>query len=216
VIRVLLADDHLMFRHAVHKMLGDDPEIEIVGHAGDGNELLEQAAAVKADVVCTDINMPKLDGVEATRRLREQFPDIRVIGVSAHIDKSHILAMLNAGAVGFVHKASAGDELLAAIRTARHGRTYLCPNAMNVVTESIASGSESGPASALARLGARERQVLLLFADGLKAGQIASRLEITPATVDVHRRNILHKLELNSLADMVKFAIRHGLTSVDK
>jgi two-component system NarL family response regulator len=211
---ILLADDHTMFRDALHKMLTDEPGFEIVGHVDNGIDLVVVASANVPDVACVDVNMPKLNGIEATRMLLAVNPAIRVIGVSASVERTHVIDMLNAGAVGYVSKSSAATELLLAIRTVLRGNTYLCPNAASVVVEMVRD--DNSPArSPTSCLGARERQVLKLLADGLKPSQIAARLLITTGTVDVHRRNIMRKLELQCTADLVKFAIRNGLTSAE-
>jgi two-component system NarL family response regulator len=213
--RILLADDHTMFRDALHKMLADEPGFEIVGHVDDGVDLVTVASATAPEIACVDVNMPKLNGIEATRRLLAINPAIRVIGVSASVERTHVIDMLSAGAVGYVSKGSAATELLIAIRTVLRGKTYLCPNAASVVIDMVRNDPNPArnPASCL---GARERQVLQLLADGLKPAQIAARLSITAGTVDVHRRNIMRKLELQSTAELVKFAIRNGLTSAER
>jgi two-component system NarL family response regulator len=213
--RILLADDHTMFRDALHKMLADEPGFEIVGHVDDGVDLVTVAAATAPQIACVDVNMPKLNGIEATRKLLAINPAIRVIGVSASVERTHVVDMLSAGAVGYVSKGSAATELLIAIRTVLRGRTYLCPNAASVVIDMVRNDPNPArnPASCL---GTRERQVLQLLVDGLKPAQIAARLSITAGTVDVHRRNIMRKLELQSTAELVKFAIRNGLTSAER
>jgi two-component system NarL family response regulator len=209
--RILLADDHRMFRDALHKMLVDEPGFEIVGHVDNGLDLVTVASETEPEVACVDVNMPKLNGIEATRKLLAINPAIRTIGVSASVERTHVIDMLNAGAVGYVSKGSAATELLIAIRTVLSGKIYLCPNAASVVVEIVRN--DPNPASCL---GAREKQVLQLLSDGLKPSHIAARLSITAGTVDVHRRNIMRKLELRGTAELVKFAIRNGLTSAER
>jgi two-component system NarL family response regulator len=196
-------------------MLADEPGFEIVGHVDDGVDLVTVAAATAPQIACVDVNMPKLNGIEATRKLLAINPAIRVIGVSASVERTHVVDMLSAGAVGYVSKGSAATELLIAIRTVLRGKTYLCPNAASVVIDMVRNDPNPArnPASCL---GTRERQVLQLLVDGLKPAQIAARLSITAGTVDVHRRNIMRKLELQSTAELVKFAIRNGLTSAER
>jgi two-component system NarL family response regulator len=213
--RILLADDHRMFRDALHKMLVDEPGFEIVGHVDNGVDLVTVASETVPEVACVDVNMPKLNGIEATRKLLAINPTILTIGVSASVERTHVIEMLSAGAVGYVSKGSAATELLIAIRTVLRGKTYLCPNAASVVIDMVRN--EPYPArNPAACLGARERQVLKLLADGLKPSHIAARLSIAAGTVDVHRRNIMRKLELQSTAELVKFAIRNGLTSAER
>jgi DNA-binding NarL/FixJ family response regulator len=215
VTRILLADDHTLFRDALHKMLADEPDLEIVGHADNGADLVTLAATTAADIVCVDVNMPRLNGIEATRQLLANNPAIRVIGVSASVERTYVIDMLSAGAVGYVSKGSAATELLIAIRTVLRGKTYLCPNATSVVTEMVRNDLDTSR-NPVSCLGAREKQVLQLLADGLKPAEIASRLAISAGTVDVHRRNILRKLDLRGTAELVKFAIRNGLTSAER
>jgi DNA-binding NarL/FixJ family response regulator len=215
VIRVLLVDDHEMFRHGVAALLKGEADIQVVGQAADGIELLRVAAGLHPDVVCMDVSMPRLDGIEATRQLRELCPDVKVIGVSALIDRAYVRDLLSAGAVGYIAKASAGDELRRAIRTVVRGKTYLCPNVLEVVTDTVRNPPDPG-ATAVVQLGGRERQVLTLIAKGCKSSEIAALLKIAPATVDVHRRNIMHKLDLRGIAELTRYAIRTGLISGEK
>lgn len=209
--RVLLADDHQMFRHALLSMLEKEPNIHVVGQAGDGQELLKIAAATAVDVVCMDIGMPKMNGIEATRRLLAINPAIKVIGLSAYIDRDFVLDMLKAGASGYVTKGETGDELLRAIRSVRVNRTYLCPEIASALTGAMIGESDGCPAAP--RIGPRERQVLQLVAEGNTSAEIAKRLNVALSTVEVHRRNIMRKLDLHNVADLTKYAIRNGITT---
>jgi DNA-binding NarL/FixJ family response regulator len=213
--RVLLADDHTLFLDALCKMLTDEPDLEVVGPAYDGTELVKKAMTANADVVCIDVNMPGMNGIEATRLLLAANPNLRVVAVSASVERAHVIEMLSAGAAGYVSKGSAATELMNAIRTVLGGKTYLCPTAASVVTEMVRNAADA-TRNPVSLLGARERQVLQLLAVGMKPAQISSRLAISAGTVDVHRRNILRKLELSGTAELVKFAIRNGLTSAER
>jgi two-component system NarL family response regulator len=210
-IRVLLADDHQMFRHALRTMLEQEANIQVVGEAGDGQALLKVAAETEADVVCMDIGMPQMNGIEATRRLLAIHPAIKVIGLSAFIDRDFVLDMLKAGASGYVTKGETGEELLRAIRSVRLNRTYLCPEIASVLTGALIDGSNGSPAAP--RISARERQVLQLVAEGNTSAEIAERLHVAFSTVEVHRRNIMRKLELHNVADLTKYAIRNSITT---
>jgi len=212
LIRVLLVDDHEMFRHGVAALLATTDDIEVVGEAADGSELLRIAGNLHPDVVCMDVSMPRLDGIEATRQLLERQPDVKVIGVSALIDRSYVRDLLSAGAVGYIAKASAGEEVRRAIRTVTQGKTYLCPNVLEVVTDTVRNPPDPA-AGSIVQLSARERQVLILVAKGCKSNEIAAHLNIAPATVDVHRRNIMRKLDLHNVADLTRYALRVGLVS---
>ena len=200
-----------MFRHALRTMLERDARIEIVGEAGDGAELMQLIGRLEVDVVCMDIGMPNMNGIEATRRLHTVKPTIKVIGLSARTDRDYVLDMLKAGAAGYVTKTETGDELLRAILSVRLNRRYLCPEVASSLTGVLidnAEGTSSAP-----RLGARERQVLQLVSEGLTSPDIASRLNVATSTVEVHRRNIMRKLDVHSVAGLTKYAIRTGLTT---
>ncbi len=209
--RILLADDHQMFRNALRLMLERDPAMVVVGEANDGVELLRIAAERPADVACIDIGMPRMNGIEATRRLLSQTPGVKVIGLSAMTDRDFVLDMLKAGAAGFVTKSESGEELLRAIRAVRANRKYLCPEIAATVTGALLDTDDSPAATP--RLGSRERQVLQLVADGNTSVKIAERLHLASSTVEVHRRNIMRKLNLHNIAELTKYAIRNGLTT---
>lgn len=209
--RILIADDHQMFRHALRTMLAQEPSIHVVGEAGDGQELLKLAAATPVDVVCMDISMPHVNGIEATRRLLAINPTIKVIGLSAFAERDFILDMLKAGASGYVTKSETAEELLRAIRTVRLNRTYLCPTIAATVTDALIDKNGAHPTGP--HIGPRERHVLQLVADGYTSAEIAERLHVAVSTVEVHRRNIMHKLDLHSVAELTKYAIRNGITT---
>lgn len=207
--RLLLAEDHLMFRQSLRVLLEQEPDMEVVGEVGDGMELLRCVTAIQPEIVCMDIGLPGLDGIEATRRLRAVAPEIKVIGLSTHTDKHFILEMLQAGALGYVTKNEAGDELLRAIRAARLGRTHLGPQVAATIADALLN--RNGTRAAAPALSEREQQILRLVTNGMTSTQIGEKLFISPATVDVHRRNIMRKLGLHSVADLTRYAIRHGL-----
>ncbi|HEX8989593.1 MAG TPA: response regulator transcription factor [Rhodocyclaceae bacterium] len=210
-LQIILADDHQMFRQALRAMLEKEPDIEIVAEASDGNELLRLAAEVPVDLVCMDIGMPNMNGIEATRRLLALRPEVKVIGLSAFHDRDFVLDLMKAGASGYVTKTEAGDELLRAIQAARVNRKYLCSDVADIVTGALINNPEEKPDNV--RLGSRERQVLQLVAEGMTSVQIAASLHVSPSTVEVHRRNIMRKLDLHNVAELTKYAIRNGLTT---
>ena len=212
-VRVLLADDHQLFRDALRVMLEKELTIRVVAETGDGLEVIALAREMMPDVVCMDISMPGMNGIETTRRLLAACPEIRVIGLSAFSDQRYIVEMLEAGALGYITKAAAGDQLLRAIKTVLRGQKYLCPDASSAMARALPEKSEAANSATVRSLGARERQVLQLVAEGHTSGQIASHLQMAPSTVEVHRRNIMRKLDLHSVADLTKYAIRHGLTA---
>jgi two-component system NarL family response regulator len=209
-MRVLLADDHQMFRQALRAMMAGEPDIEVVDEASDGVELLRVALETEPDVVCMDIGMPNMNGIDATRRLLAMRPGIHVIGLSAFHDRDFILDMMKAGASGYVTKNDAGEELMRAIRAVQLNRKYLCPAVADVVMRNMFDSADLKAGAV--RLGDRERQVLQMVAEGLTSSEIAERIHLAPATIEVHRRNIMRKLNLHSVAELTKYAIRNGLT----
>lgn len=209
----MLADDHKMLREALRALLDKEPDIEVAGEAGDGMAVLGLVAEAKPDVVVMDIAMPGLNGVDATRRLAVEHPEIKVIALSAYSDKRFVMEMLDAGAVGYVVKAAAGDELMRAIRAITRGQTYLCPEVGATLVETVRGSAARGDRAG-GRLGRREQEVLTFLAEGHSSPEIAALLHIAPSTVEVHRRNIMRKLDLHSVAELTKYAIREGLTSV--
>ena len=204
-LRIMLADDHQMFRDALCSLLQSSPELEVVAQTGDGLQVLSLACACAPHIVCLDIGMPGMNGVEVARALRAAMPQVKVIALSAFTDQRYVLDMLGAGACGYVTKAEASDELLRAIDAVRRGRTYLCPDVAGAVTHALLHKGEAGPTTAA--LGPRERQVLQLVAEGHTSNQIGHKLHIASSTVDVHRRNIMRKLGLHSVAELTRYVV---------
>jgi two-component system NarL family response regulator len=214
ILRILLADDHQMFREALRLLLERNPEFEVVAETGDGLEVMALVGVTKPDIVCLDIGMPGLDGIEIMRQIKAAFPAVRVIALSSYSDRSYVQDMLHAGAAAYVTKAQAGVELLRAIEAVRRNRSYLCPDATDAVKEAMFDRGGDKPATA-SRLGARELQVLRLVVDGFTSAQIAEKLGIALSTVEVHRRNIMRKLDVDSVVGLTRYAIRHRLIADD-
>lgn len=211
-IRVMLVDDHKILREALHSVLEREKDIQLLEDANDGNEAQRLARTQKPDVVVMDIGLPSVSGIEVTRRLLREHPDIRVLALSTFSDRRMVLQMLDAGASGYIVKSAGRDELLRGIRALAQGRNYLCPEVSAVVVDSVRSKrADDKPEGE--RLGRREREVLRLLADGSTSPEIAGTLHIATSTVEVHRRNIMRKLDLHSVAELTKYAIRNGLTS---
>ncbi len=209
-IRVVLADDHKMILAALRSLLAKESDIEVVGDAADGHALLELAGRTAPDVAVVDIGMPSMNGIEATQQLLAVHPALKVIALSAYSDRRFVMEMLDAGARGYLVKASAGDELPRAIRAIMQGRTYLCPEVAGTLVEAARGKARGEPTAQLSR---RERDVVALLAEGHSSLVIGERLHIAGSTVEVHRRNIMRKLNLHSIAELTKYAIREGLTS---
>ena len=211
-IRVLLVDDHKILRDALRGVLEREQDITVVGEANDGAEGLKLASELRPDVALMDIGLPVLGGIDATRSLVAEHPEVKVVALSTFSDRRIVLQMLDAGARGYVVKSAGRDELLRAIRAVAYGRTYLCPDASAVLVESL-RGKKQVDNPAGDPIGRREREVLQLLADGLTSPEIGKRLHIATSTVEVHRRNLMRKLELHSIAELTKYAVRNGLTS---
>ena len=214
-MRVLLADDHNIVRSGLRRLLDAEPDIEVVSEASDGREAVELATQQSVDVVVMDLAMPNLNGIEATRQLLAQSPAPKVIVLSMHLDRRFVAGALQAGASGYLLKDCAAEELVSAIRSVAAGRTYLSPQISEVVVEGYVSGLAEDESSAWAVLTPRQREVVQLLAEGKSTNEIASELYVSPKTVETHRHHIMSKLGVDSLAELVKYAIHEGLTSFD-
>ncbi len=215
IIRVLLVDDHQMMRDGLRGLLVGEPDIEVVGEASDGRIALDLVRTLSPDVVVMDIGMPDMNGVEATRRIHNEYERVKVVALSTHTDKRYVHHMLEAGACGYVLKIAAHDELLRAVRAASVGKTYLSPEIAGLVVERSTGTNPGKEVSAYSTLGAREREVLQLVAEGKTSGETAKQMHISIKTVETHRRNIVQKLGLRGTAELTKYAVREGLTSLD-
>ena len=208
--RILLVDDHRIFREALRGLLERIPNILVVGEAGNGQEAIELARQLTPDIVCMDIGMPGINGIETTRELRVACPDIKVIALSTHADHVYVMDMMAAGASAYVTKADGGKELLQALDAVGRGKQYLCASITSIMTRALVSQRQGQSQAPL--LSDRERQVLNLVATGINSQQIASRLGIATSTVDVHRRNIMRKLDLHNAVDLTRYVIANGMT----
>lgn len=207
--RVLIADDHQIFAEGLRALL--EPEFEVVGLVGDGQELVEAAGTLRPEVVVTDVSMPSLNGIEAAARLRELGVTLRVVILTQHQDVAYARRAFAAGAVGYVLKSAASSELVTAVREAVQGRTYVTPL---IAGELFQSYNEQSPSDSRARaLTVRQQEVLKLIAQGCSAKTIAAKLGISVRTAEAHKANILEVLELPSTAHLVQYAIRHGIIS---
>lgn len=210
---ILLVDDHKMMRDGLRAVL-EKAGLEVSGEAANGFEAIEQARRSPPEIVVMDVSMPGLNGVEATRRLLDDQPSLRIIGLSMNSDRRYVAAMFEAGAVGYLLKNSASDELIEAVHAVQQGLTYVSPAiAATVVVAWLAPKTASN--SVRRQLTGREREVLQLLAEGHSSKEIANRLDVAVPTVETHRRQLMAKLEIHSIAELTKFAIREGLTSLD-
>lgn len=214
-MKILLADNHKLFVEGLRTMLANLPGAQVVGDASNGRMAVRLARELSPDLVIMDIGMPELNGIDATRQIRAELPNTRVLAVSMHCDRQYVAGMLAAGASGYVVKESAFSELAQAIEIVMRGGRYLSPDIISVVLDDYVQRLAPPEGSALAKLSDREREVLQLIAEGYPTAQIASRLHVSRKTVETHRKNIMLKLELRSVADLTKLAVREGLTSLD-
>lgn len=213
--RVLLVDDHRILREGLRALLAAESDLDVVGEAQDGQESLARVEALAPDVVVMDVGMPGMNGVEATRRIRAAHPHVRVVALSTHSDRRYVLGMLEAGAGAYVLKASAGEDLVRAIRAVRVGQGYLSPEIASLLVDSYVGRRFPTDASAWTLLAPREREVLQLVAEGLTSKEVARKLHIAVRTVETHRKHIMDKLDLHTVADLTRYAIREGLASLE-
>jgi DNA-binding NarL/FixJ family response regulator len=213
-LNIMLADDHQILRQGLRSLLEKEPDLRIAAEVNNGREALAVAQETPIDLAIMDVSMPGLNGVEATRKLLDASPNVKVIGLSMHTDRRFVTEMLRAGAVGFVSKDSAFEELVQAIRTVQSGQVYLSPSAAGVVVDDYVRRSGPVEPNAFSSLTTREREVLQLMAEGRSTKQIAMDLGVSTKTVETHRRQIMEKLELYSVAELTKYAIREGLTTL--
>jgi len=215
-IRILLADDHQIMRDGLRAILASEGTFEIVGEAENGREAAALARELVPDVIIMDIGMPELNGVEATRQIKADNPGVKVVALSMYADRGYVLGILEAGASGYVLKTGAYDEVHRAVKAVAQGKKYLSPDITQMVVDAqVRAPSEPG-SSAQTSLGPREREIVQLLAEGHTSPEIAKRLHISSRTVETHRRNIMKKLDLHSVADITKYAIREGLTSLER
>jgi len=216
--KVLLVDDHTVVRQGLKALFAAEPDLEVVGEADNGREALALIAALQPEVVLMDISMPGLNGIEATRQLRERFPQVKVVILSMHANEEYVFQVLRAGASGYVLKQSDSLEVLAAIRAAIAGGSFLSPPISRAVIDDYIRRSEARGRSQEPEadpLTSREREVLQLLAEGLPNREIAQQLNISIKTVETHRTNMLHKLGLKDKTELVKYALRKGWATID-
>jgi DNA-binding NarL/FixJ family response regulator len=210
-IRLVLVEDHRMVREALGEVLRKVPDIDVVGEAGDAKEGLKLALTLKPDVLVLDFRLPDLNGIEVAARVRDSGINIKIVALSAFADKRFVTAMLRAGASAYVTKSAAGTELVRAIRAVAAGHGYFSPDIAGTLVSELQNRSRQAEGIPLAR---REREVLRLIAEGVRTPAIAEQLHVTVGTVEVHRRNIMRKLGLRTVAELTKHAIREGIVSL--
>jgi DNA-binding NarL/FixJ family response regulator len=209
-ITVLLADDHAVLRSGLRALLNAEPDLSVVGEAGDGADAVRQALALRPDVVVMDISMPVMDGLAATRQITSQLPATRVLVLTMHAEEQYLLRVLEAGGSGYVLKRSADTELIEAIRAVARGEAFLYPSATALLLGAYRRG-EHAPRPGEERLSEREIDVLRLTAEGYSNTEIGAQLYLSPKTVDTYRQRIMEKLDLHHRSELVRYALRAGL-----
>ena len=215
-IRVLIVDDHGIVRAGIRSLLEDQADIEVVGEAGSGWKAIELAIRLQPDVVLMDIAMGDLSGLEATQEIRERAPDVNVLALTMHDREEYFFAMLRAGALGYVLKESEPDELLAGIRAVHRGEAFLSPAVTKAVLEDYLIQRTDQAQPRFDNLTLREQEVLRLAAEGKTTREIADMLHLSVKTIEKHRSSMMRKLGLQSLPDLIKYAIRKGLIEVEE
>jgi DNA-binding NarL/FixJ family response regulator len=208
-IKVLIADDHTLVRQGIRSLLALTSDIEIVGEAADGRQAIEKVRQLAPDVVLMDLAMPKMGGLEATRRIRKEFPATKVLAVTQYDDSEYVIPVIEAGARGFVTKMASPLELASAIQAVYRGDSFLSPSAAAILIEECQLKTDAeGERDSYQLLTDRERETLKLIAEGHTAREIAEVLVVSPKTVEWYKTNLMRKLNLHNTADLIKYAIR--------
>ncbi len=214
-MNILLVDDHQMMRDGLRAVLERESDLHVSGEAADGRTALELCSTLHPDVVVMDIGMPGLNGIEATRQVTTHHPRTRVVALSMNADRRYVHAMFEAGAWAYLVKSSASEELIRAIRAVSHDEKYVSPTVASAVLDAFVVGPKSTQRDPRSELSPREREVLQLLAEGMTSKEIAAKLDLAVSTIETHRKQIMAKLELRSVAELTKFAIRTGITTLE-
>ncbi len=213
-LRILLADDHVILREGLKALLEQDPKLTVAGEAGNGAEAVRLAAELEPDLVIMDLNMPVMSGVEATREIVRNHPHIKVLALSMENDRTFVVEVLKAGASGYLLKETAFAELLDAVQTVGRGETFLPKKITTLLVREYLQCIPEDATPVYEKLSSREREILQLLANGKSTKEIAHQLDVSVKTVDNQRYGIMQKLQLFSVAELTKFAVRHGLTNL--
>lgn len=214
-IRIQLADDHMITREGLKSLIQNEKHMKIVAEVDNGRSAVAEALRLIPDIIIMDINMPGLNGIDATRQILAQHPHIKVIALSMFSERRYVMGMLKAGVSGYLLKNCAFNELLDAIGTVSKGSRYLSQQITDMVMDDFVMGRPADDLSQTVSLTIREREVLQLIAEGLSSVQIATRLHVSEKTISTHRRKIMDKLNIHTIAGLTKFAIREGMTTLD-
>ena len=215
-IKIILADDHNIVRQGLRSLIEGESDFEVVGEADNGRQAVGLAAELAPDLVIMDVSMPDLNGIEATHQITRNHAGVKVMALSMHSDKRFVAGILKAGAAGYLLKDCAFEEMAGAIRAVAKGGTYLSPGVAASVIQDYVRRLDMSEQSTVDSLTPREREVLQLLAEGSSTKEIAAGLNLSVKTVETHRRQVMEKLDLHSIAELTKYAIREGLTTLDK
>jgi two-component system, NarL family, response regulator NreC len=213
-IKILLADDHAMLRHGLSRSFEQEKDVTIVGQAEDGYSAIELTKQLSPDLVIMDIGMPGLNGIETTRRIIQDYPKVKIIGLSMHSSDKYVREMFKAGASGYLLKNCSFDELVEAVKAVMSGNTYISPSIGDMIIKEYTSKPDDEK-SVFSILSQREREVLQLLAEGKSTKQIGQKLHVSPKTVEAHRLRIMDKLQIDNIAQLTKYAIQEGLTEAE-
>ena len=215
-IKVLIADDHQIVRQGLRTLLEREPDLKVVAQSEDGRSTVRLARELAPEVIIMDVAMPDLNGIEATRQIVTERPQVKVIALSMYADRRFVVNMLKAGASGYLLKDCAYEELVRAIRVVLAHKTYLSPGVTDIVVRDYVQGGPTDQgASVFSLLSPREREVLQLMSEGKSTNKIADSLHVSVKTIETHRQQVMHKLNIHNVAGLTKYAIREGLTSVE-
>jgi DNA-binding NarL/FixJ family response regulator len=213
-IKVLIAEDHQIVRQGLRTLLEKEPDLEVVAEAENGRSTVQLARERHPEVIIMDVAMPDLNGIEATRQIISEMPKVKVIALSMYADRRFVANMLKAGASGYLLKDCASEELVRAIRVVLAHKTFLSPGVADIVVKDYVQAPPGSEVSAFSVLSNREREVLQLMAEGKSTNQIAECLHVSVKTVETHRQQMMQKLKMRSVAELTKYAIREGLTTL--
>ena len=213
--KILIADDHKILREGLRSLLEEQSDIQVVGEAENGRDAVYLATKLEPDVVVLDIAMPDLNGLEAARRIKKAAPGIKLLALSAHSEGNYVKGMIQNGASGYLLKDCASEELIKAIEVIVRGHIYLSPSIAGVIVDDYVQGLSTSGVPRVTVLTSREREVLQLLTEGNSTVQMAARIHLSVKTVESHRRSVMKKLDLSSVAELTKYAIREGITSLE-
>ena len=213
--KIILADDHKIIREGLRSLIEKQPDMEVIAEAQDGLTTVNLVQKLKPDVVIMDIGMPEMNGIDATTKITTEYKTVKVIALSMHSDRRFVMQMLKAGAAGYLLKDSAFEELVSAIHAVIAKQHYLSQKITDVVVQEYLQNLPRNESTVFTVLTAREREVLQLIAEGKSTKQIASVLNLSVKTIETHRQQIMEKLDMHSIAQLTKYAIREGLTSLE-